>query len=149
MQRRTPGFNLKLALLPSVGRVPAGPDPLFPATGPPDPRIRAWARPDVQDEKTGGDTCTASPPDQGRISGPRAQHQRLRAAASEKTVAAHQAAPQQEHRPPTGRTCHAQPETKKAAHAPVTQEVAPQACLKPGGILQPSFRLQMPQNLDH
>ena len=51
-------------------------------------------RPDVQDEKTSGDTCTASPPGQGKISGPRAQHQRLPAAASEKTVAAHQAAPQ-------------------------------------------------------
>ena len=70
-----------------------------------------WAGPDVQDEKTSGDTCTASPPGQGKIEGPRAQHQRLPAAASEKTVAAHQAAPQQEHRPPTGWTCHAQQST--------------------------------------
>ena len=70
-----------------------------------------WADLMCRTRKTSGDTCTASPPGQGKIWGLRAQHQRLPAVASEKTVAAHQAAPQQEHRPPTGWTCHAQQST--------------------------------------
>ena len=47
---------------------------------------------DLQDEKTSGDMRIASPLRQGKIEGPRAQHQRQPAAASEKPVAAHQAA---------------------------------------------------------
>ena len=65
-------------------------------------------RSDLQVGKTSGDMCIASLPNQGKTEEVRVQHQRRPAAAFDKPVAAHQAVPQQEHRPTPGWICHAQ-----------------------------------------